>query len=103
LCSGTKIINMQSQSMDMETSQPHSAKSNGLLFLVCQPPARHSLPTQMPNLDFRGLRWWMRLLAHGSITNYSPRRVLTVANGATQDDPAIAFVPFTHLRPFAHP
>jgi hypothetical protein len=87
----------------METSQANSAKSKGFFFLVCEPPARHSLPSQMPDLKFRGLRWWMiSLLTRGSIFNYSPRRALAVTNGATQDDSAIAFAQPALHRQVAH-
>jgi hypothetical protein len=87
----------------METSQPNSAKSSGLFFLVCQPPARHSLPTQMPDLEFRGLRRWMiSLLTHRSIMIYSPRKALAVANEATQNDPAITFAQLAVHRQVAH-
>lgn len=88
----------------METSQSNSAKSNGFFFLVCEPPARHSLATQMPDLKFRGLRRWMiGLLTHRSIIICSPRRALAVANGAMQNDPAIAFAQPALYRHVAHP
>jgi hypothetical protein len=88
----------------METSQTHSAKSDGLFFLVCQPPARHSLPNPMPDLKFRGLRRRMiSLLTRGSIFNYSPRSALAAANGATRDDPTIAFAQPALHRHVAHP
>jgi hypothetical protein len=57
----------------------------------------------MPDLDFRGLRWWMSLLAQGSMINYSPRSALAVANGVTQDDPAIAIAQPALVRQVAHP
>jgi hypothetical protein len=88
----------------METSQSNSAKSSGLFFLVCQLPARHSLPTQMPDLKFRGLRRWMiSLLTHRSIIIYSSRRALAIANGPTQDDPVIALAQPALRRQAAHP
>ena len=87
----------------LEPGQPRPAERVISFFLVCPSPACHSVPTQMPDLDFRGLRWWMSLLAQGSNINSSPRRALTVVNGATQDDPAIALAPLALLRHAAHP
>jgi len=75
----------------METSQADFAKPNGFFFLVCEPPARHSLPSPMPDLKFIGLqRWMISLLTHRSIIIYSPRRALAITNGPAQDDPVIA-------------
>jgi hypothetical protein len=87
----------------MDTSQANSAKPNGFFFLVCEPPARHSLPSPMPDLKFRGLRWWMiSLLTHRSIIIYSPRRALAIANGPTHDDSVIALAQPALHRQVAH-
>jgi hypothetical protein len=45
----------------------------------------------------------MSQFAHRSIINYSPRSALAVANGVTQDDPAIVIAQPALVRQVAHP